>query len=32
MMPWERDIYLALLKQHIEEENEKIRNRNNKNG
>ena len=21
MMPWERDIYLALLKQHIEEEN-----------
>jgi len=25
MMPWERDIYLALLKQHIEEENEKVR-------
>ena len=25
MMPWERDIYLALLKQHIEEENEKAR-------
>jgi len=21
MMPWERDIYLALLNQHIEEEN-----------
>ena len=21
MMPWEREIYLALLKQHIEEEN-----------
>ena len=21
MMPWERDIYLTLLKQHIEEEN-----------
>ena len=21
LMPWERDIYLALLKQHIEEEN-----------
>ncbi len=21
MMPWERDIYLALLKQHIEDEN-----------
>lgn len=25
MIPWERDIYLALLKQHIEEENEKAR-------
>jgi len=25
MMPWERDIYLALLKQHIEEENEKVK-------
>lgn len=25
MMPWERDIYLALLKQHIEEENEKAK-------
>jgi len=23
LMPWERDIYLALLKQHIEEENSK---------
>ena len=21
MMPWERDVYVALLKQHIEEEN-----------
>jgi hypothetical protein len=21
LMPWERDVYLALLKQHIEEEN-----------
>jgi len=26
MMPWERDIYVALLIQHIEEENEKLRN------
>jgi len=25
MIPWERDIYLALLKQHIEEENEKAK-------
>jgi hypothetical protein len=25
MMPWERDIYLALLKQHIEEENLKAK-------
>ena len=25
MMPWERDIYLALLKQHIDEENEKVK-------
>jgi hypothetical protein len=24
MMPWERDIYLSLLKQHIEEENLKV--------
>ena len=24
MMPWERDIYLSLLNQHIEEENAKI--------
>ena len=23
MMPWERDIYVALLNQHIEEENQK---------
>lgn len=29
MIPWEREIYMALLKQHIEEENEKIRQRNN---
>jgi hypothetical protein len=25
MLPWERDIYIALLVQHIEEENEKIK-------
>jgi hypothetical protein len=25
MMPWERDVYLALLKQHIEEENLKAK-------
>ena len=23
MIPWEREIYITLLKQHIEEENEK---------
>jgi len=25
MIPWERDIYIAMLVQYIEEENEKIR-------
>jgi len=30
LIPWERDIYLELLKQHIKEENEKAKN--NKNG
>ena len=29
MMPWERDIYLGLLNQHIEEENLKARQQNN---
>jgi len=29
MIPWERQIYVALLNNHIEEENEKIKNRNN---
>lgn len=29
MIPWERDIYINLLKQYIEEENEKIRQQNN---
>ena len=25
MMPWERDIYISLLVQYVEEENKKIR-------
>jgi hypothetical protein len=25
MMPWERDIYIAMLVQYIEEENQKIK-------
>lgn len=25
MLPWERDVYLALLVNHIKEENEKLR-------
>jgi len=28
MMPWEREIYVSMLAQHIEEENEKIKQRN----
>ncbi|BCV08110.1 MAG: hypothetical protein CM15mL4_1660 [uncultured marine virus] len=28
MMPWERDVYVALLKQYIEEENLKAQQRN----
>lgn len=28
MMPWEREVYVALLKQHIEEENEKLQKNN----
>ena len=28
MMPWEREIYIGLLEQHIKEENEKIEKRN----
>jgi hypothetical protein len=28
MIPWERDIYVAMLVQHIEEENEKIKQQN----
>ena len=30
MIPWERDIYLTLLNQHIEEENRKIEEQNQK--
>lgn len=29
MMPWERDIYVSLLIQYIEEENQKIKQRQN---
>jgi len=29
MIPWEKDIYLSLLKEHIEEENLKAQQRNN---
>jgi len=28
MLPWERDVYITLLTQYIEEENEKIKQRN----
>ena len=28
MMPWERDIYVTMLSQYIEEENQKIKERN----
>lgn len=27
MMPWEREIYVGLLKQHIEDENERMKER-----
>jgi len=27
MIPWERDIYVAMLTQHIEEENQKLKER-----
>ncbi len=30
MLPWERDIYVDLLQQHIKEENDKIREQNRK--
>ena len=32
MTPWEREIYVDLLVNHIKEENEKIRERERKNG
>jgi hypothetical protein len=28
MLPWEREIYISLLTQHIQEENEKIKQQN----
>jgi hypothetical protein len=28
MMPWERNVYVTMLLQHIEEENEKIKQQN----
>tara|TARA_B100001059_G_scaffold201113_1_gene208276 strand:+ start:785 stop:922 length:138 start_codon:yes stop_codon:yes gene_type:complete len=28
MMPWEREIYVSMLKQHVEEENERMKERN----
>jgi len=28
MMPWERDVYVALLKQHLEEQEELMKQRN----
>lgn len=30
MIPWEREIYLTLLTEHIKEENERIRDQQNK--
>ena len=32
MMPWEREIYIGLLMEHIKEENERIERENNKHG
>ena len=32
MIPWEREIYISLLVKHIQEENERIKNENNKRG
>lgn len=28
MIPWEREIYVSMLRQHIEEENERIKRQN----
>ena len=32
MMPWERDVYIGLLQEYIQKENEKIEKENQKNG
>tara|TARA_Y100001938_G_C7846281_1_gene308580 strand:+ start:129 stop:320 length:192 start_codon:yes stop_codon:yes gene_type:complete len=32
MMPWEREIYIGLLMEHIKEENQRIERENNKHG
>jgi hypothetical protein len=32
MVPWEREIYIALLQEHIAEENERIKAENRRNG
>ena len=32
MMPWEREIYIGLLMEHIKEENERIERENSKHG
>ena len=32
MMPWEREIYIGLLMEHIKEENERIERENNRHG
>ena len=32
MVPWEREIYISLLKEHIEKENERIKNEQRKMG
>ena len=31
MIPWERDVYVDLLQQHVREENERIKEQNRKN-
>jgi len=32
MMPWEREIYVAMLLEHVKEENERIEQQNKQNG
>ena len=32
MMPWEREVYMGLLSQHIQEENERMERQRRKNG